>query len=109
MSGTGNVRGLSQGEGTLSRAAQQVAEAKADLDRLSGALVGQLQALQQRWAGQGGQAFQGLVRAWDERYAAITRALDGFERSLLGTETDMLAADQEQGALMGRLAARLGG
>ena len=109
MSQAGNIRGLSQGEGTLSRGAHQVAEAKVDLDRLSGALVGQLQGLQQRWAGQGGQAFQGLVRAWEERYATITRALDGFERSLLDTEADTLAADQEQGALMGRLAARLGG
>ena len=51
---------MGQGEGTLTRAAGLVAEAKQDFDSLSKSLEGQIAGVQGKWAGAGGTAFFNL-------------------------------------------------
>jgi WXG100 family type VII secretion target len=87
---------MGMGEGTLSKAAQLVSGAKQDFDQLSGNLEGQIQGLQGKWAGAGGQAFFTLHQAWTEKQRVIVRALDEFENSLLGTEKDTRSTDDTQ-------------
>ena len=48
---------MGQGEGTLTRAASMVADAKADFDGFSRRLEGQVAGLQGRWTGAGASAF----------------------------------------------------
>jgi len=100
---------MGQGEGTLTRAAGLVADAKADFDRLSGKLEGQIQGLQGKWAGQGGQAFFALHQAWTEKQQVIVGALNEFEASLTSTEKDNISTDEAQSANYHRTAGRLGG
>ena len=99
---------MGQGEGTLSRAAVLVADAKRDFDALSRQLEGRIQGLQGRWAGQGGAAFFALHAAWSDKQRTIVGALDDFERSLHTTEKDFVGTDQVQQANFQRNADRLG-
>lgn len=103
-----NENELSQQEHALSRAADLVATARADLTRLQNGLSAQIEGLRMRWQGDGGRAFQILHSAWQEKQTRITRALDRFEASLLETEKDNTATDQSQSELMHRHLARLG-
>lgn len=80
----------------LTRAAAMVAEAKVDFDHRAAALNDQIASMASRWQGSGGLAFQNLQRAWQEKQAAITRALDDFERSLVVTDRDFTATDDTQ-------------
>lgn len=100
--------GLSQQEKALSRAAEMVAQARGDLTRLQGNLSGQIESVRMRWQGDGGNAFQVLHTAWQEKQTRITRALDDFERSLLETEKDNVDTDLGQSDLMNRNLQRLG-
>ncbi len=100
---------MGQGEGTLTKAAGLVADAKQDFDRLSGKLEGQIQGLQGKWAGAGGQAFFQLHRAWTEKQKVIVSALNEFEASLTSTERDNVSTDEAQSANYTRTAGRLGG
>lgn len=100
---------MGQGEGTLTRAAGLVAHARQDFDRLSSKLDGQIQGLQGRWAGAGGQAFFALHRAWTEKQQVIVSALDEFEASLTSTEKDNIRTDEAQSANYTRTLGRLGG
>jgi WXG100 family type VII secretion target len=100
---------MGQGEGTLTRAAGLVAEAKQDFDRLSGQLEGQIQGLQGRWTGAGGTAFFQLHRAWTEKQRIIVSALNEFEASLTSTERDNISTDEAQSSNYARTAGRLGG
>jgi WXG100 family type VII secretion target len=99
---------MGQGEGTLTRAAGLVADAKADFDSLSNALSGQIQGLQGRWAGAGGTAFFSLHTAWTEKQKVITNALNEFEASLTSTERDNVSTDDTQSANFNNYASRLG-
>lgn len=99
---------MGQGEGTLTRAAGLVADAKADFDSLSNALSGQIQGLQGRWAGAGGSAFFSLHQAWTEKQKVITNALNEFEASLTSTERDNVSTDQSQSSNFSNYASRLG-
>jgi uncharacterized protein YukE len=99
---------MGQGQGTLSRAAEMVAEAKRDFDRLDSSLVRHLDAARARWAGQGGSAFVALGGAWSEKQRTIVGALDQFEASLRATEKDNLATDDAQSATFTRTQQRLG-
>lgn len=108
MTDNGNGAGLSQQEKALSRAATMVREARGDLNRLQGNLSGQIESVRMRWQGEGGNAFQVLHTAWQEKQARITRALDDFERSLLETEQDNITTDGSQMDLMNRNLQRLG-
>lgn len=87
---------MGMGEGTLGKAAQLVAGAKQDFDRLSGELDGQIGDLRGRWQGSGGQAFFVLHQAWTEKQKVIVSALNEFENSLLGTQKDVSSTDDSQ-------------
>ena len=99
---------MGQGEGTLTRAAGLVADAKADFDRMSGDLSGRIQGLQGRWAGAGGSAFFALHQAWTDKQRIITNALNDFEASLTSTERDNMSTDESQGSNFNNYTARLG-
>lgn len=99
---------MGHGEGTLTRAAGLVAGARADFDRLSGRLEGQILGLQGRWVGAGGQAFFQLHRAWTDRQRVIVSALSEFEASLTSTQNDNTSTDEAQSAGYRRTAGRLG-
>ena len=100
---------MGQGEGTLTKAAGLVSDAKADFDRLSMKLDGQIQGLQGKWAGAGGTAFFTLHQAWTEKQKVIVGALNEFEASLTSTEKDNISTDDAQMANYNRTAGRLGG
>ena len=100
---------MGQGEGTLTKAAGLVSDAKADFDRLSLKLDGQIQGLQGKWAGAGGTAFFTLHQAWTEKQKVIVGALNEFEASLTSTEKDNISTDDAQSANYNRTAGRLGG
>lgn len=97
-----------QGEGTLSRAAGLVAEARKDFDRLGSKLDGQIAAVQGKWGGQGAQAFFILQRSWSEKQRTVVSALDEFDLALRQTERDNIRTDESQNQSYGALAARLG-
>lgn len=99
---------MGQGEGTLSKAAGLVADAKGDFDRISSKLDGQIQGLRGRWAGQGGMAFFSLHQAWTEKQRVIVSALNEFEASLQSTERDNVSTDEAQSSNYGNLTNRLG-
>jgi WXG100 family type VII secretion target len=99
---------MGQGEGTLTRAAGLVSEAKQDFDAMSKALEGQIAGLQGKWAGAGGSAFFQLHQAWTEKQRIITNALNEFEASLTSTEKDNVSTDESQSANYSRVAGRLG-
>ncbi|WZH51376.1 MAG: WXG100 family type VII secretion target [Nocardioides alkalitolerans] len=84
------------GEGSLSSAAQLVAEAKIDLDRKSQTLSSKIQGIGAQWGGQGAAAFHQLHNAWQEKQQTITNALNNFEASLRDTETDAVSTDTTQ-------------
>lgn len=98
-----------QGEGSLTRAAVLVADAKQDFDTCARRLDEQIHALKGRWVGQGGAAFFTLHEAWTQRQNAIVQALDRFEASLVSTERDNLATDEDQSSRYLRTAGRLDG
>ena len=100
---------MGQGEGTLSKGAGLVADAKVDFDRISNKLDGQIQGLRGRWQGAGGTAFFTLHQAWTEKQNVITNALNEFEASLQSTERDNVNTDEAQSANYNRTAGRLGG
>jgi uncharacterized protein YukE len=97
------------GDQTLSRAANMVATAKADFDRLSSTLSDTLLAQQAKWQGQGGKAFTNLHTAWTEKQGRIVRALNEFEASLTSTEKDNVNTDQAQSDYMAKNHSRLDG
>ena len=99
---------MGQGEGTLTRAAGLVAEAKQDFDSLSKSLEGQIQGIQGKWAGAGGTAFFSLHQAWNEKQRIITNALNEFQGSLTSTEKDNVSTDEAQSSNYSRVAGRLG-
>jgi WXG100 family type VII secretion target len=103
-----NAPDMGQSEGTLTRAAGMVADAKGDFDGLSRRLEGQIAGLRGRWTGAGATAFFALHQAWTEQQHAITRALDEFESSLTTTERDNVVTDEAQSATYHRTAGRLG-
>ena len=96
-----------QGEGTLSRAAGLVAEAKADFNTISGKLTGQIAGVQGQWGGAGASAFFTLHQAWTEKQKTIVSALDEFSAALTTTERTNTSTDQDQGSNFSRLSSRL--
>lgn len=98
---------MGQGEGTLTRAAVMVSEARVDFDRLALELEGRIHGLRGQWIGAGGTAFFGLQQAWTQKQRVIVGALDQFEASLRATERDNVGTDEVQMANYQRNAARL--
>lgn len=97
-----------QGDGTLTRAAGLVTDARSDFTTLSKQLDGQIAMVHGKWEGQGARAFFGLHRAWTERQATIVAALDEFESALRRTEADNVSTDETQGSGYQSLVGRLG-
>jgi WXG100 family type VII secretion target len=93
----------------LTRAAGMVATAKVDFDQRAAALDDQIAGMAMRWQGAGGQAFQNLQRAWQEKQRTIMRALDDFERSLVVTDHDFTSTDDAQAHVAGTNLGRLEG
>jgi len=103
-----NAPEFGQGEGTLSRAAGLVSDARADFNQIAGRLSGQIAGIQGKWGGQGATAFFTLHTAWNEKQKTIVDALDEFAASLQTTERDNVSTDDTQGASYGKLHGRLG-
>jgi WXG100 family type VII secretion target len=99
---------MGQGEGTLTKAAGMVAEARQDFQSMSSTLDGQIAGIQGKWAGAGGSAFFALHQAWTEKQRVITNALNEFEASLTSTEKDNMNTDQSQSANYNKMSGRLG-
>jgi WXG100 family type VII secretion target len=99
---------MGQGEGTLSKAAGLVVDAKADFDGLKDTLTNQIAGIRGMWVGQGGSAFFNLQEAWTQRQTTILNALNEFEASLRSTEKDNTTTDDTQSANFNRNASRLG-
>lgn len=102
-----NAPEYGQGEGTLTRAAGLVSDARADFNNISGRLTDQIAAVQGKWGGQGASAFFVLHQTWTEKQRTIVGALDEFAQSLTVTERDNVSTDDEQSAGYGRLSSRL--
>lgn len=103
-----NAPEFGQGEGTLSKAAGLVSDARADFNKIAGKLDGQIAGIQGKWGGQGASAFFVLHTAWNEKQRVIVDALDEFAASLTTTEKDNVSTDDAQSASYGRLSGRLG-
>ncbi len=103
-----NAPEFGQGEGTLTRAAGLVSDARADFTTISSRLTDQISSVQGRWGGQGAQAFFTLHQTWTEKQRVIVAALDEFADSLTTTERDNMSTDDEQGSTFGNLTSRLG-
>jgi WXG100 family type VII secretion target len=103
-----NAPEFGQGQGTLTRAAGLVSDAKADFTTISGRLTDQIAAVQGRWGGQGATAFFALHQAWTEKQKIIVNALDEFSASLTTTEKDNVSTDDAQNASYTKLNGRLG-
>ncbi|MEV7429745.1 MULTISPECIES: WXG100 family type VII secretion target [unclassified Nocardioides] len=96
-----------QGENTLSQAAGMVSDAHADFNNLANTLTGQIQGLQGKWVGQGGQAFFTLHQTWSEKQKVIVNALTDFENSLQSTEKDNKSTDEGNSGNLSNLTSRL--
>jgi len=103
-----NAPEFGQGEGTLSRAAGLVTDARADFNKIAGKLSGQIAGVQGKWGGQGASAFFVLHQAWNEKQKVIVDALDEFAASLTTTEKDYMSTDDAQNASYTKLSGRLG-
>ncbi|MGA8256348.1 MAG: WXG100 family type VII secretion target [Nocardioides sp.] len=104
-----NAPEYGQGEGTLTRAAGLVSDARADFNNISSRLTDQIAGVQSKWGGQGASAFFVLHQAWTEKQQTIVNALDEFANSLTSTERINTSTDDEQGSNFGRLTSKLGG
>jgi WXG100 family type VII secretion target len=103
-----NAPEFGQGEGTLSKAAGLVTDARGDFNKIAHKLTGQIAGVQGKWGGAGAQAFFILHEAWQEKQKVIVDALDEFSASLHSTEKDNVSTDESQGSSYNRLHGRLG-
>jgi WXG100 family type VII secretion target len=103
-----NAPEFGQGEGTLSKAAGLVTDARGEFTKIASTLSGQIQAVQGKWGGAGASAFFTLHTAWNEKQKVIVDALDEFSASLGVTEKDNMATDDAEGANYAKLNGRLG-
>lgn len=104
MSGT-NEYGA--GEGTLTKAAGLVSQAKLDFNGLSNKLSGEISQMQSKWGGQGATAFFTLHSTWIQKQNDIVKALDDFAESLTLTDRDNVANDEAQASNMQNLLNKL--
>lgn len=102
-----NAPEFGQGQGTLTRAAGLVSDARVDFNTISARLTDQISAVQGKWGGQGASAFFVLHQTWTEKQKIIVGALDEFAQSLTVTEKDNVSTDEEQSSGFGRLSSRL--
>ncbi len=96
-----------QGQGTLTKAAGLVTDAKADFNGLSSKLSNQISGVQGKWGGQGASSFMNLHRAWTEKQNTIVKALDDFSESLTLTERENVQNDEQQSSNMANIMHKL--
>lgn len=106
MSGSGIEFG--HAEGALKEIAERVIVAKEEFRKHAEVLDGQIKDIRLKWQGEGGNAFQILNEAWNEKHKVVTTALDKFHASLTETEKDNVAVDQQAGTGMNNLINKLG-
>ena len=97
-----------QGEGTLTRAAGMVTDARTEFTQIASRLTGQISAVQGQWGGAGASAFFILHQAWTEKQEVIVKALDEFANSLGVTQRDNVSTDDAQHSNFTRLSNRVG-
>lgn len=97
------------GEGTIKSTAQFLAEAKAELRKLSKELQGEIDQLQGKFGGQGAQAFGILNQAWDEKQGAIVMTLGKFESTLDETEKSLTGSDEQSAASVSAIRSQMEG
>lgn len=99
---------LSQSEKALSKAADHVNTARADVKGKCNTLSDRVADMMSGWGGQGATAFGNLMVTWQEKQETILKALDQLSQSLQETEKDNMATDQSQSDVHTNLAGRLG-
>lgn len=104
----GSSPDLTQAEHALSRAADVVEAARADVTGQCTRLGDRMAGLGAQWGGQGATAFGRLMVTWQDRQRTILDALADLSRSLQETERDNVATDVAQADLAARLQGRLG-
>ncbi|MBL0746366.1 WXG100 family type VII secretion target [Nocardioides baculatus] len=97
-----------QTEKALSKGADHVDQARADVKQKCGVLSGQIQTLMSGWGGQGATAFNNLMISWDQKQETILKALDQLSASMKETERDNVSTDENQSATHANLQGRLG-
>ncbi|MCH1869073.1 WXG100 family type VII secretion target [Nocardioides sp. CFH 31398] len=85
------------GEGRLKNAAGVVRDAQSKFDKDAGTLQQKIAGMASGWQGEGGNAFQGLAQAWQQRHQRITRVLGQLADALDETERDSVANDTDIG------------
>lgn len=103
-----NAGEYGQGQGTLTKAAGLVTDAKADFTSLSSKLSSQISSVQGKWGGQGASAFFVLHQTWSDKQRIIVKALDDFADSLSMTERENVSNDEQQASNMNNLMNKLG-
>ena len=97
-----------QTEKALSKGADYVDQARADVKNKCGVLTGDIQTMMGGWGGQGATAFNNLMMAWNEKQETILKALDQLSASMKETERDNVSTDESQSAAHASLQGRLG-
>ena len=105
---TGGAPDFGHGAGALKKMAERVQQAKEEFARHSQTLDGQIGEMRGKWDGAGGRAFTALHVAWTEKHKTVNDALDGFYNSLVQTEADNVASDEQVGGGFAQLSNRLG-
>ena len=97
-----------QTEKALSKGADYVDQARADVKNKFCVLTGNIQTMMGGWGGQGATAFNNLMIAWNEKQDTILKALDQLSASMKETERDNVSTDESQSATHANLQGRLG-
>lgn len=98
---------VSRQDQAITRGANMVNQARADLDQQLSALRGKLSSLGAQWIGSGSTSFHSTMTRWDDSARRITSALDGFEANLRSSEQTYTASDEEQSAAFSNIAGRM--
>lgn len=104
----GSGSGYTTEDGQLKKGANLVATCKSDLTTLLGTLRGEVAENAASWKGTAATEFINLMRRWDEDANLLTRALDEFEKNLLGTDKNYNQIESEAQQTMSKLTGKLG-
>ena len=100
---------LSKQEAALITAAKRVNEAQGDLNSELKSMESKLADLKSQWRGSGSNAFEGVMRQWNEQQQKLTRALTTFETELMKSEEGYVATDEDQSASLNKYMSQLDG
>jgi WXG100 family type VII secretion target len=100
---------LSKQEAALITAAKRVNEAQGDLNGELKSMENKLGDLKAQWRGSGSNAFDAVMRQWQQQQEKLTRALTTFETELMKSEEGYVATDEDQSAALNKYTSRLDG